>query len=394
MPSAGAGVSSPNSLTVLFRKSPGSIGIYNGSSTETPSGVQTGVSDGDWHNYAVHFDKPNNRLGIFVDGSLLTNLDLTTFAGGTYVDYSNTAVGAGGAGGVFWVDNFKVGAAGRLLRSIDFSDTFTVGTIARPDGLFNNNATGGYGVESDPNRLWSPFSNFSFNSGGGTTCCGYPGNAGNPGATTGLAQSGGGDFSFEYNTRQNYVVEVDAIMPNERFDVSSLTAAGAGLGSANSLTVFFRKDGGALGIGLFNGSAEAATGATTGVTDSNWHRYGVHFDKPNDSLSIYVDRTLRANLNLATFAGGAYRNYSNAAIGIGGAGGVFWADNFQAGPPEFELNSRIAITRDGADTRVSWAGPGMLEEATDLAGPWTSLPSAHSPYTASSGAMKFFRLKR
>ena len=393
MPGAGATIFSAGSISVFFRKSPGSIGIFNGAA-ETPSGVQTGVTDSDWHNYAVHFDKPHNRLGIYVDGVLKTNLDLTTFASGAYLDYSNNAVGLGGAGGVFWADNFKVGAAGRLLRSIDFSDSFTVGTPARADGLYNNNATGGYNVESDPSRTWLPFSNFSLNSGGISTCCGYPGNTGNDGAMSGLAQSGGGDFSFEYGTRQSYVVEVDAIIPGDRFDIGSVPNAGAGLFGGNRLFVFLRKDGAATGIGLFNGSAEANTGATTGVSDSHWHRYAVHFDKANDRLLIYVDRQLRANIDLNTFGGGAYRNYSNAAMSLGGAGGVFWSDNFQVGPPEFELNSRVDIVRTGANATVSWTGAGVLQEATDITGPWTNIGAARSPYTAPGAGAKFFRLKR
>ena len=45
----------------------------------------------------------------------MVDLDLTTFAGGRYADYSNAAVGVGGAGydfgqgRVLWVDNFQVG---------------------------------------------------------------------------------------------------------------------------------------------------------------------------------------------------------------------------------------------------------------------------------------------
>jgi hypothetical protein len=392
MPAAGATIFSAGSISVFFRKSPGGIGVFNGT-TETLSGVQSGITDNNWHNCAVHFDRPNNCLGIFVDGVLLTNLDLAIFAGGAYLDYSNAAVGLGGAGGVFWADNLKVGAAGRLLRSIDFSETFTVGTPARPDGLYNNNGSGGYNLESDPTRTWRPIDGFSFNSGQGTTCCGYPGNGSNPGAAGGLAQSGGGDFSFEYGTRQSYIVEVDAILPADRFDISSMPSAGAGLFTANSLTVFFRKDGAATGIGLFNGSAEANTGATTGVTDGNWHRYGVHFDMPSNRLGIFVDRALRASIDLATFAGGAYRHYSNAAVGLGGTY-VFWADNFQVGPPEFDLSSRVVIVRSGSQLTIFWDGPGLLEEAAAVTGPWTGLPDARSPYSPPAGDMRFYRLVR
>ena len=404
MPAPGATIFSAGSLSIFFRRDTASlpyIGVFNGT-TETPSGVQTGVTDNNWHNYAVHFDKPFNRLGLYVDGVLKTNLDLTTFAGGIYADYSNTAVGLGGSGpagvNVFWADNFRVGAPGRRLHSIDFRDTFTVGSAARPDGLYNDNAGGGYNVESDPGRTWTPFGSFSFNS-AGTTCCGYPGNAGNAEAASGLAQSGGGDFSFAYGVRQNYVVEVDAVLPGDRFDISSMPAAGAGLFSPNSLTVFFRKDGSAApGIGLFNGSAEANSGATTGVTDNNWHRYSVHFDQVNHRLGLYVDGVLKANLDLATFAGGAYADYSNAAVGLGGSGpagvNVFWADNFMVGPPEVELvPGPLSIQRVGTDVSVSWTGSGLLESADDLAGPWTPITDARGLLTTTPGTMKFYRLR-
>jgi hypothetical protein len=394
MPGAGAGLGSANSLSVFFRRNTGTIGIYNGLA-EANTGARTGITDNNWHNYAVHFDRANRRLGIFVDGVLITNLNLATFASGAYGDYSNAAVGMGGGGGVFWADNFRVGAAGRLLRSLDFRDTFTVGTVARPDGLYNNNAGGGYNLESDISKTWLPFANFSFNSGAGSTCCGYPGNTGNTGAAGGLAQSGGGDFSFEYGLRNSYVVEVDAVLPGDRFDVSSMPSAGASLFSGNSLTIFFRRSGGAApSISLFNGAAEADTHASTGVTDSNWHRYGVHFDRINHRVSIFVDRVLRTNVDLTTFAGGAYQNFSNGAVGIGGGGGVFWADNFQVGPPEFDLNSRMAVSRAGGTTTFSWAGAGLLQEATSIAGPWTDLNTARSPYTPPAGApVKFYRLK-
>jgi hypothetical protein len=396
MPAPGATIFAANSLTVFFRRdtvttAPG-IGLFNGHA-EADTGVKTGVSDNNWHNYAVHFDRPNNRLGLFVDGVLLTNLDLASFASGAYIDYANAAVGLGGTF-VFWADNFRVGAAGRRVKSIDFRDTFTVGAAPRTDGLYNDNSAGGYNVESDPSRVWKPFNNFSFNSGENSTCCGYPGNTGNSGAATGLAQSGGGDFTFEYGTRQDYVVEVDAVLPADRFDVSSMSSVGAGLGTANSLSVFFRKDGTPNpGIGLFNGKAEADTGATTGVTDSNWHRYSVHFDKVHNRLGLYVDGVLKANLDLATFQGGAYANYANAAVGIGGGGGVFWADNFVVGPPEASLvPGPLAIQRTGASVIVSWTSPGTLQSADQVDGPWTPISDALSPYTTPAASAKFYRL--
>ena len=81
-------------------------------------------------------------------------------------------------------------------------------------------------------------------------------------------------------------------------------------------------------------------------------------------------------------------------MSLGGAGGVFWSDNFQVGPPEFELNSRVDIVRTGANATVSWTGAGVLQEATDITGPWTNIGAARSPYTAPGAGAKFFRLKR
>jgi len=40
-----------------------------------------------------------------------------------------------------------------LIDTLDYSDTFTVGTAARPDGLYNNNGGGGYNIETAYNGL-------------------------------------------------------------------------------------------------------------------------------------------------------------------------------------------------------------------------------------------------
>lgn len=107
----GAGLITPNSLSVYFRKTSAllpEITIYNGV-TETDTGLLTGVDDDHWHTFAVNFDQDQDHLRIYVDGLLAGDLDLTTFAGGIYQNYSNTAVGIGFFGGS-WADNFFVGA--------------------------------------------------------------------------------------------------------------------------------------------------------------------------------------------------------------------------------------------------------------------------------------------
>jgi len=367
-PKAGNTIGTAGSLTVFFRKDsvaglPG-IGLYNGSKetavvNAAGTNVKTGVNDQNWHRFAVHFDQPNNRLGLYVDGALKASVDLATFAGGIYAGFANGAVGVGGAGfngtQAQWMDNFAVGSLG-IISVLDYSDTFTVGAAGtpsaanpRPNGMYNNNTFGGYNVENshgNPQATWTPTGNFSFNSPANSTGPAITQAAtGNAGAATGFAQSGGGDFNFKYNLRPNFVVQVDAILPLDRLDIGSYASAGNTIGSAGSLTVFFRKDSvsNLPGIGLYNGSRETAVtnaagiAVKTGVNDANWHRFAVQFDQPNKGLGIYVDGVLKVKLDLATFAGGIYGGFAIGAVGTGGAGfngtHAQWMDNFHVGLP-------------------------------------------------------------
>ncbi len=96
-----------NSLSVFFRgNGSGNASLFrqvNGVNTDTPIQSQAGYSTfntgitgpGEWHNYAVRYDRPNNLIEIFVDEQSKGIIDLTTFAGGTYANFDTTAVGAG-----------------------------------------------------------------------------------------------------------------------------------------------------------------------------------------------------------------------------------------------------------------------------------------------------------
>ncbi len=421
LPNAGGGIGAQNSLSVFLRRDsltslPG-IGLYNaametGVTDLSGSFVRTGVNDNNWHNYAVNFDKISNLLKVYVDGVLIATVNLTTFAGGIYQNYSNGAVSMGGAGGVFWMDNFKVGAPPKLIATVDYRDTFSISDI-RPDPLYNDNSGGGYNLEQtfgNPPATWTPLVNFSF---------GTPGSSvnpprvdaatGNSGAESGLAQSGGGDFSFTYGLRNSYVVQADAILPIDRLDITSLPNAGGGIGAQNSLSVFLRRDSltSLPGIGLYNGATE--TGVTnlngslvrTGVGDNNWHNFAMHFDQINNLLKVYVDGVLIATVDLTTFAGGIYQNYSNGAVGMGGTGGVFWMDNFVVGEPEAALQSpaSLSIGRQQGNVVISWTAVGTLEEATTIKGSWTTAAGAASPSTSPftvtpTDQQKFYRLRQ
>ncbi|MGQ9589743.1 MAG: hypothetical protein ACUVYA_05550 [Planctomycetota bacterium] len=136
----------------------------------------------------------------------------------------------------------------QLIETVDYSDTLTVaeheGIPERADGTYDTGSPA-YDVEDahgNPVATWTPANNFSFNTGLGSACCGYPTNEGNDGAATGLAQSGSGDFSFAYGLRTDYVAELDATLPLDRLDISSFPSPGAGIFSSPSLSVFLRAD--------------------------------------------------------------------------------------------------------------------------------------------------------
>lgn len=344
-----------NGLSVFFRAAgnPGGspqIGVYNGT-TEVNTGLTSGVADSnEWHNYAVRFNLIRRELEFFVDETSRGSVKIDALGPG----FHNRALSNGAVSVGFnyagddrnWSDNFQVGQSAAFQQEllsgfleIDYSETFTINPPVRTDGLYNNNAGGGYQVEQahgNPAATWTPLSNFSFNTPGSST---NPtllnAAAGNPGAASGFAQSGGGDFSFDYGLRTSYVVSLDAILPSDRLDISSLPAPGADIFSPDSLSVFLRRDTvtGQPAIGLFDGTTETGVllPGTLGISDNDWHNYAVWFNQDDDQLKVFVDRELVADLDLDLFAGGIYKDYSNAAVGAGGSGGVFWIDNFHVG---------------------------------------------------------------
>ena len=114
-----------NSLSVFFRgNGSGNASLFrtvNAVNTDTPIQGQPGyetfntgiTGPGEWHNYAVRYDRGNNVIELFVDEQSKGVIDLTTFAGGTYANFDTAAVGAGAGMGAGnnrgWTDNFQVG---------------------------------------------------------------------------------------------------------------------------------------------------------------------------------------------------------------------------------------------------------------------------------------------
>ncbi|MBI4663332.1 MAG: hypothetical protein HY735_31410 [Verrucomicrobia bacterium] len=70
------------------------------------------------------------------------------------------------------------------------------------------------------------------------------------------------------------------------------------------------------------------------------------------------------------------------------------ADSRVAPPPTGEAPKFSGIRREGNDIVVEWSGPGTLESADAVSGPWTPSTAASPFKTALAGAAKFYRLRR
>lgn len=231
-----------------------------------------------------------------------------------------------------------------LIGILDYSDTFTQasqggGNPARTDAAAAQ-ADPAYVVEKsygNPAVSFSPLGAFSFASDGPGLVNGvpvYPGGSG-AGSLLGITQTGGGvDYGIPYGRRSRYLVQVDAVQVADRIDISSGTAAG--IFNANSLSVFFRGSGG--GASLFNGTTDTAIPPiNTGITAGQWYNYAVDYDMTAKRLQLYVNQVSVGVVDLNTFAGGIYANFSNSWVGAGAGLGAgenrTWTDNFQVGAP-------------------------------------------------------------
>lgn len=235
-----------------------------------------------------------------------------------------------------------------LIGQLDYSDTFTQTAQGgsnpnRPETAAQQPANA-YVVENtygNPATSFGPLNGsnlgpFSFASDGPGLVPGtptYPGNSG-AGSNTGITQTGGGvDYGLTYGLRTSYVVQVDAVQVLDRIDISS--GAGYGIFAPNALSIFFRGTGG--GVSLYNGTDTAVPGINTGITAGQWYNYAVRYDMLAKEIELYVNQASVGVINLNTFAGGIYANFSNAYVGAGAGLAVgedrTWTDNFQVGAP-------------------------------------------------------------
>jgi hypothetical protein len=246
--------------------------------------------------------------------------------------------------------------ASTLIGTLDYSDTFT-GTDAggRPSRPYVPavQPAEAYMVENTYGKPAISFDRgpgFSFAADGpglpgfvqGTPA--YPTNlapnASTAGSDTGFTQTGGGiDYALPYGgLRGTYVVQVDAVQVGDRIDISS--GAGPGIFAPQSLSIFFRGNGSG-NASLFNGMTDTPIFPeiptfNTGITGAGiWNNYAVKFDMPAHQITLYVNQDPKVTIDLLTFAGGIYDNYSNQWVGAGAGLAVgedrTWTDNFQVG---------------------------------------------------------------
>jgi PEP-CTERM motif len=258
-----------------------------------------------------------------------------------------------------------------LIQALDYSDTFTFGSgasgtrngVAYNAGAFPITDAPRLALESNygntarswTGSLWSLNNDANFLN--GTIV--YPGGSG-AGSVSGFTQTGGGvDFGIEYDLRNDFVVQFDAVQVSDRIDITigNFRDAMPGMPSAgaNGLSIFFRTNGFTnLGspaeVGIWNPAiGEALTTFDTGLSGvdlAEWHNYAVRFNLNTLELAIFVDEIALGVIDLNTFGGpkwgggvvapGAYASVVNAAtndaVSVGASGGNrVWTDNFQVG---------------------------------------------------------------
>ena len=255
-----------------------------------------------------------------------------------------------------------------LISAYDYTDTFTgfadggsnagrvyVAAVQPPGAYAVENTHGHPAVDFRSQSVGVGQAEFSFAADGPGTpglvngSPAYPGSSG-AGSATGFTQTGGNvDYGVVYGFRPRYVVQFDAVASSDRIDVTTGAIAGSIFNPPNtsSLSVFIRHDG-TGNVSLYNGSVDTPAGFATGLAnDGQWHNYAVLFDQNAQSIEIFVDEVSKGTIDLTTFAGGLYANFSNAAVGVGiglGAGqNRSWTDNFQVGAPVPEPSTALLL---------------------------------------------------
>ena len=105
-----------------------------------------------------------------------------------------------------------------------------------------------------------------------------------------------------------------------------------------------------------------------------------------------IDWTLHRGVDTSTWSEGPLA--AGLLVGIATAAGDNSAFKVNAIVSNFgPIREALSMARVGTDLRISWTGPGTLEWASQVGGPWTAMPGATSPVTVTpTGGGRFYRL--
>jgi hypothetical protein len=179
-----------------------------------------------------------------------------------------------------------------------------------------------------------------------------------------------------------------------------------GFGGSPSMEVFLRINAGQYQAGSFDGATHQVSAAMPAADTNQWVQLVGTYD--GVAWNLYRNGLLIARSTNST---GAVQVNDNWAVGARGLGDQRF---FQGGVDEVVIydyaltpaqvgnhylqatgdSAVLSIVASGGSVTVTW-NAGMLEEATNINGPWTSLPTATSPRTVpATGTGKYFRVRR
>lgn len=319
------------------------------------------LTDGNPHYIAATYDATTGVKALWIDGAMRWSTTLSgnlATGGGTAARIGNSSSSTEPFTGtidevalydtahtISQVAARHLALTSHLIGELDIADTFTRQIYG---GLDNRNLGTGtpladYTPEIRPSgstATWAGTFSIADDATAANGSIVYPGTNGR-GSESGISQTGGaGDkqYAIEYGLRNDFVVQFDTLLSDDRVNIfindAAVTGAIQGITDNVGLAVFFRDDADTRpSIGVYNGISEIDTGLTTGLSageEGQWHNFAVRFNLDTNLLSFWVDQVLRGTYDYTTAFGSL--NASNAFVGIGSnAGDRLWVDNFQVG---------------------------------------------------------------
>ena len=107
-----------------------------------------------------------------------------------------------------------------------------------------------------------------------------------------------------------------------------------------------------------------------------------------------VDRTLSSLLDRELFATSNLNGNGTGSVAFDVAGGRLFALDSNNGLIALTYAPRLYVTPQPPGAVLTWAGPGTLLAAPNVAGPYNPVLDAVSPYTNTAASQIYFRVRR